>query len=226
MNIKTKKSRLILGAGFGVLFLIHILLIKTVDVARIGPQGTSVGFATINKAFNELTGLNMFWYYLTQVLGFLAIAIVVLFAVIGVLQLIKRRDIRKVDQCILSAGVLYAVMFVFYVIFEKVVINYRPVIMPDETAPEASFPSSHTMLFCVVIGSVMALLPQYIDDKHSGKIIRIVCAVLMALAVFGRLICGVHWLTDIVGGVLLSAALVMVFLAFMKPRKASVKASR
>lgn len=226
MNTNAKNIKLIAGAGSMVLFLIHILLLKNVDVAAVGPQGTSVGLSSLNKAFNEFTGLNMFWYYLTQVMGFVAIAIVILFAVIGVLQLIKRRDIRKVDQCIISAGILYAVMFIFYVIFEKIEINYRPVIMPGDTAPEASFPSSHTMLFCVVIGSVIALLPQYIDDKHNGKIIRAVCSVLMALAVVGRLLSGVHWLTDIVGGILLSLSLLMIFLAFMKPRKASVKADR
>jgi len=226
MNTNAKNIKIIAGAGSMVLFLIHILLLKNVDVAAVGPQGTSVGFSSLNKAFNEFTGLNMFWYYLTQVMGFVAIAIVILFAVIGVLQLIKRRDIRKVDQCIISAGILYAVMFIFYVIFEKIEINYRPVIMPGDTAPEASFPSSHTMLFCVVIGSVMALLPQYIDDKHNGKIIRALCSVLMALAVVGRLLSGVHWLTDIVGGILLSLSLLMIFLAFMKPRKASFKADR
>ena len=205
------------------LFIILILLIKNVDVAPVGPQFTAIGLSSANKAFNDLTGINMFWYYFTQVMGIVAILIVVMFAAIGVLQLIKRHDIRKVDQCIIAAGCLYAVMLAFYVLFEKVEINYRPVIMPGESLPEASFPSSHTMLACVVLGSVFLLLPQYIDDRHSGKIIKLVCAVLMALTVFGRLVCGVHWLTDIIGGVLLSGALLMIFAAFMKPRRGQSK---
>ena len=207
------------GILFLFVFIILILLVKNVDVAAIGPQNTSIGLSSINKSFNELTGTNMFWYYFTQIMGIVAILIVVMFAAIGVMQLIKRKDIRKVDQCIIAAGCLYAVMLAFYVLFEKVVINYRPIIMPDETAPEASFPSSHTMLACVVLGSVFLLLPQYIDDKHSGKIIKIVCAVLMALTVIGRLVCGVHWFTDIIGGVFLSGALLMIFAAFMNPRR-------
>ena len=219
MNMNAKNKKLIAGGVFAVLFVILILLLKNFDVAPVGPQFTAVGFSNLNKSFHELTGINMFWYYFTQVMGIVAIVIVVLFAVIGVLQLIKRKDIRKVDQCIIAAGCLYAVMFLFYVLFEKVVINCRPVIMPGESMPEASFPSSHTMLAFVVLGSVFLLLPQFIDDKHSGKIIKAVCAVLIALTVFGRLVCGVHWFTDIVGGVLLSGALLMFFAAFMKSRR-------
>ena len=223
MEISKKTLKVMAGVLALFMFIILILLVKTVDVAAIGPQGTSIGLSAMNKSFNDLTGTNMFWYYLTQVMGIVAILIVVLFAAVGVLQLIKRRDIRKVDQCIIAAGCLYAVMFFFYILFEKVIINYRPVVMPDETAPEASFPSSHTMLVCVVLGSVFALLPQYIDDRHSGKIIKGVCIALMALTVFGRLVCGVHWITDIIGGVLLSAALLAFFYAFMKPRREAVR---
>lgn len=223
MEISKKTLKIMAGTLSMFLFIILILLIKNVDVAPVGPQFTAIGLSSANKAFNDLTGINMFWYYFTQVMGIVAILIVVMFAAIGVLQLIKRRDIRKVDQCIIAAGCLYAVMLAFYVLFEKVEINYRPVIMPGESLPEASFPSSHTMLACVVLGSVFLLLPQYIDDRHSGKIIKLVCAVLMALTVFGRLVCGVHWLTDIIGGVLLSCALLMFFAAFMKPRREQKK---
>ena len=219
MNAKTIK--LIAGGAFSLLFALWILILKTVDVGIAGPVGYPLGLHRFNTDVHIAIGTNKYWDYFTQALGIVAILVVVMFAIIGVLQLIKRKDLRKVDQCIIVAGCLYAAMFAFYVFFEKVIINYRPVLKPGETFPEASFPSSHTMLACVVFGSLITLLPQYIDDKHSGKIIKVVCILLIAISVIGRILCGYHWITDIIGGVLLSAALLSFFYAFMKPRKRS-----
>jgi undecaprenyl-diphosphatase len=38
---------------------------------------------------------------------------------------------------------------------------------------------------------------------------------VILITVFGRLICGVHWFTDIVGGILISVSLVTAFAAFL-----------
>ena len=200
-----------LGATGMILFFIFIILVKVVDVAPIGPQETKVGFAALNGAFHALTGLNLLWYKVTKILGILAILIAVFFAGVGVFQLIKRKGIQRVDRSILSTGGLYVVMMLFYVFFEKVVINYRPVIMEGETAPEASFPSTHTLLACVVFGSTILLIGRYLGKTALAIGLQIAVGFLMLLTVIGRLICGVHWFTDIMGGILLSASLLAVY---------------
>ena len=214
-NKKNANKFLAGGAVFAVLFLIWIALIKLVDVSAIGPEGTEVGLAGINKAIHEALGVNMTLYKITDILGYVALLVAGLFALFGLVQLIKRKSLAKVDGAIYALAGLYVVTIGLYVIFEKVIINYRPVIMPDEVALEASFPSSHTMLACVIFGSAIVMIGKYIDNDMLCKLLIALATVLLILVVVGRLVSGVHWFTDIVGGVLISGALVFTFIGIV-----------
>jgi undecaprenyl-diphosphatase len=204
-----KKSAVTIAST--LMFIIWILVIKTVDVAKIGPQNTAVGLSHINKNIHELFGVNMVWYNITEVIGFVAIGVAAIFAIIGFVQLIKRKSLFKVDKEIIALGGLFVVVIGLYALFEKVIINYRPVIMEGSNEVEASFPSSHTMLICTVMGGTIIIIGKYIKDAKVAKILRIVCGVMILITVCGRLVSGVHWFTDIVGGVLISVALVGAF---------------
>ena len=213
--VKNANKFLAGGAVFAVLFLIWIAIIKLVDVSAIGPEGTEVGLAGINKAIHEALGVNMTLYKITDILGYVALLVAGLFALFGLVQLIKRKSLAKVDGAIYALAGLYVVTIGLYVIFEKVIINYRPVIMPDEVALEASFPSSHTMLACVIFGSAIVMIGKYIDNDMLCKLLIALATVLLILVVAGRLVSGVHWFTDIVGGVLISGALVFTFIGIV-----------
>ncbi len=190
-----------------------ILLIRFVDVAAIGPEGTEIGLSHINQSFHALTGVHLLWYEITDWLGVVAILAALLFAFVGLMQLIRRRGILKVDREILALGVLYVLVFGLYVLFEILIVNYRPIIMPGDHHPEASFPSSHTMLVCVILGSAVLVLPKYVKSATLRRILLGLSALLIAVTVIGRLISGVHWLTDILGGLLISGLLLAVFSA-------------
>ena len=211
-----KKKFITAAVSFG-LFLLLILLVKTVDVAVVGPEGAKIGLSKLNMAIHDLFGVHMAWYKVTNVLGYLAILIGLCFAAIGGLQLIYRRSILKVDKEILLLGGLYVITVLFYILFEKVVVNYRPILMPDGEGLEASFPSSHTMLSCVILGSGLELLKKYArKDKTIQTALTVIFAVMLALIVAGRLLSGVHWFTDILGGILLSVALLNAWEALLK----------
>lgn len=212
MNQKTKYG--LSGAAFA-LFLVLILLVKTVDVAAVGPVGTEIGLSHLNQAFHELTGVNLFWYELTQVCGILALLVAGLFALLGLWELIGRKKLLDVDGQLLALAVLYILVMALYVFFEIVIVNYRPILMPDAAAPEASFPSSHTMLICTVLGSGRMVWKDYIKKPALLRGLRIASGAVIVLTVFGRLICGVHWFTDILGGLLLSIALLGLFSAVL-----------
>ena len=210
MLMKQKRKLLIAGIS-GLLFTVLIVLIQFVDVQAVGPEGTRIGLSHLNRFVLETLGVHMLWYEITDWFGIAAVVTAFLFAVTGLMQWMKRRNIWKVDKEILALGVLYLIVIGLYVLFELAVVNYRPIIMPDATEPEASFPSSHTMLICVVMASTIMVLDQYIKNKRLALIVRVACVIIMVITVVGRLVCGVHWLTDIIGGILISIALLTAF---------------
>lgn len=223
MQSRKPPARAKLAAG-GVLALIALIFtaaVRIVDVAPVGPAETSVGFSHINLAVHEALGVHMAWYTVTQILGMGAICVALLFVLFGFIQLIRRRSLWKVDGELIALGFLYAAVFALYVLFEIVVINYRPVIMPGETLPEASFPSSHTMLACVILGSTIFMLKQYIQNERLRIVLQILCGVVLAVIVCGRLYSGVHWFTDIQGGLLYGIALLLLFKGALEKIKPS-----
>ena len=208
---KNEKKSLLIGSIFIAMFAVWTVLILTVDVQPLGQNGTGIGFATFNCWFHHFTGVNMVIYTITDWMGLVPVAICLSFAGIGLVQLIKRRSIFRVDADIMILGVYFVIVFLAYAIFEMIPINYRPILI--EGKMEASYPSSTTLL----VLSVMPALNEQIQRRLSGitakRIIKIVEIAFSAFMVIGRLVSGVHWFTDIVGGVLLSAGVFMLYKA-------------
>ena len=206
---KRKKSGVLVALCLWLAFALWTALVCVVNVQAIGPQNSKVGFATLNAFFQNLTGMNTWLYNLTDWLGFVPIAVAVGFFVLGIAQWIARKDIRKVDFDILALGVFYIVVGLTYALFEFVVINYRPVLI--EGILEASYPSSTTMLVSSVMPTAMLQLRKRIANKKLQTVVLSVTAVFTVFMVVGRLIAGVHWLSDIVGGLLFSGGAVLLY---------------
>ena len=213
------KKKLALSALCFVLFLGLILLVSGVDVAAIGPCETTIGLSGINGAVRDAVGSRDALYKITKYLGYLTILAAAGFMLLGAAQFLRRRSLKKVDPALWKLAGLYAALAVIYVFFEKCVINYRPVLTAGETAPEASFPSSHTMLFCVILGSAAIMAGRYIRNPQTRRLAQIACVILAAVGVIFRLASGVHWFTDILGGLLISAALLLAFSASLEKNR-------
>ena len=175
----------------------------------IGPKGSKVGFGTVNKYFKNLFTYNKTIYKVTEILGLIALLIVGIYALVGLVQLIKRKSLFKVDKRIYILGAFYVLVGLIYVFFEKVVINYRPVILDGKL--EASFPSSHTILAICVCVSAIVMNKFYIKDESKLKLVNVFITILMILIVIGRFISGVHWFSDIVGGIIISSTLLSYY---------------
>ena len=206
---KKNKKRLVLGAGLVVVFVLWTVLVCFVDVRTIGPEGSSVGFATLNGFVHELTGVNWLLYTVTDWLGLVPIAVALGFAILGLVQLIKRKSLWKVDHSILALGVFYIVVMAAYVFFEMVVINYRPTLIDGYL--EASYPSSTTMLVMCVMPTAAMQLNARIKNTVFRRCAIIAIVAFTAFMVIGRLISGVHWITDIIGGAMFSIGIVTTY---------------
>ena len=198
-------SGLVLLAGF----IVWTILIRHIDVQRAGPGGTEIGFASFNVWFHRMTGVHMLIYTITDWLGLVPIFICMGFGLLGLVQWIKRRSLLRVDPDILLLGVYYLVVIFGYLLFEMVPINYRPILI--EGYLEASYPSSTTLLVLSVMPTLKFQADRRVMSAVLRKSITIFVIVFSAFMVIGRLISGVHWATDIIGSVLLSSGLFMIY---------------
>ena len=194
-------------------FVLWTVAICFVDVRAIGPQGSFVGFASINGFVHNLTGVHWGLYTITDWLGLVPLFVCMGFGILGLVQWIKRKSICKVDHDILILGGFYIITIAAYLLFESVVINYRPELINGYL--EASYPSSTTLLVMCVMPTAVMQFNSRIKNKVLRNIIAVTIIAFITFMVIGRLISGVHWLTDIVGGTLLSAGLVMLYRAII-----------
>jgi len=206
---KDGRKLLIAGLIMMAAFVIWTMLIQTVDVRPAGQNGTDIGFAAMNLAFHRMTGVHMSIYTITDWLGLVPIAVCMVFGVMGLIQLVKRKNLFKVDGDILLLGVYYILVIAGYLIFEMIPLNYRPVLI--EGRMEASYPSSTTLL----VVSVMPTLAFEVRRRMKNTALRcalyVFTVVFTAFMVIGRTVSGVHWLTDIIGALLLSAGLYLIY---------------
>lgn len=213
---KEKKNFIISGILI-IIAIVYTILVKTVDVKPIGPENSSVGFATINGAVGSAIGFNDTLYELTDYLGYISLAIAAVYALVGFMQLIKRKSLLKVDKEILMLAGFYAVVIGLYILFEIFIINYRPVVFDEGL--EASYPSSHTVLAVCICGSAVLLNKKIFNKVKGIKVVNIACIAILVLTVVGRLLSGVHWFSDILGGIIISAALLMTFYSLLNLNK-------
>ena len=213
MKIPNKRT-FFTALGLLATFLLWTAAISGIGVQAIGPQGSTVGFAALNRFFHNLTGVRLSLYVITDWLGLVPIGFAFGFATLGLVQWIKRKNLAKVDRSIRILGGFYLVVMAVYVLFELVVVNYRPVLI--EGFLEVSYPSSTTLLVLTVMPTAMMQLNSRIKTPAFRRGIAAAIIAFIAFMVIGRLISGVHWLTDIIGGALLSAGLVMMYRSLTK----------
>jgi len=201
-----KKRNFFISTILILLAVVFTILVKVVDVKQVGVNETSIGFVTLNQFVFKTTGVNMIWYHITDWLGLMPIFMAMVYSLLGLVQLIKRKSLFKVDKEIIILGLFYVVVISIYIFFEKVIVNYRPILMNGFL--EASYPSSHTLMTICLCGSSIIVNKKMFNNKIT-KLMNMLSLIIIFITVIGRLISGVHWFTDIVGGIFISIALLM-----------------
>ena len=215
--MKRDKRNILISAILILASIVFTILVKVVDVQSVGVKGSNIGFATVNMLVFNTLGVNMLWYHITDWLGLIPVFIAIGYTILGVIQLVKIKSLFKVYKEIIILGIFYIVVIAIYVLFEKVIINYRPILMNGYL--EASYPSSHTLMTICLCGSSIMINKKLFNNKFS-KYINIISVIVILVTVIGRLISGVHWFTDIIGGIIISISLLMILhLTIEKIRK-------
>ena len=208
-----KKKLLILGASLCFSFVLWTCLVRAIDVGSIGPNGSSVGFSRLNGFVHNAIGTNMTLYVITDWLGLVPIFTALGFAALGLWQWTFRKKLSLVDKSIIALGIFYIAVVAVYIFFELVPINYRPVLIDGNL--EVSYPSSTTMLVMCVMPTALMQLRARIKNSTLRVCVSVIIIAFIAFTVIGRLLSGVHWLTDILGGVIFSAGAVTVYFAVL-----------
>ena len=209
-----RKKSLIQFVAVTLIAVVFTVLVKIVDVGFVSSTGSLVGFSSVNIPFSLKFGFNPIFYKVSEVLGYLIFLVIAVFAFIGCYQLIKRKSLMKVDKDLYALAITYVFTFALYIFFDKVlVINLRPIIMAGESIAEPSFPSSHTLLAVSVLGTAISECGK-IRKKSFRVSLVIVLAILMGATVLSRLFSGVHWVTDIVAGILWGEVMMTLYQLF------------
>ena len=208
-----RKSSLKIGILLLILFAVWTVLVQNVDVQNAGQTGTEVGLATLNIWFHDLTGVHMMLYTITDWLGLVPVIICLAFGVMGFVQMIQRKSPLKVDADLILLGVYYIVVIAGYLIFEELPVNYRPVWI--EGRLEASYPSSTTLLVLSVMPTLTFQARRRLKNVRLNRAIRIGSSGFSLFMVVGRVLSGVHWITDIIGAILLSSGLFCIYRAIV-----------
>lgn len=224
-NRTASRASLIAGGVFLALFAALTVSLVFVDRQPIAGDGSLVGLATFNLNARAILGQSDLMEKVSNLLLVIPAASALAFAVIGVRQLVQSRSRAGVDRNLWWLLALYGAMLVLYVLFNCISPNNRPIL--EDGMCEPSFPSSHTLLAVTMCGSAMVQAVRRLRAGGWRTVVLVVLAIGMVGIVAARAMAGVHWATDILGGILLGAALVAFYHAIaFEADTSSAKAAR
>ena len=215
-----KKTNYLLSFILLVIAIVFTILVAKVDVKTVevkpidgvtqnGVLTTDIGFSSLNQSVADKISFNNTFYKISKYAGYLALVFVAFYGFTGLIELMQKKSLKGVNKALYMLAAFYVCVAIVYVLFEVVVINNRPVDMGEGL--EASFPSSHTMLALCVCGSSLIASKYIIKKDNFRKCLNLISWVVMLLVVCTRTLSGVHWITDIFGGILISVFMLNVF---------------
>lgn len=196
---------IILGITLIIMFGVFTLLVMKYDIKNIGVNNTTIGFATLNSWFNKTTGTHLMFYSITDWLELLPLLVCVCFGLIGLKQLLSRKKIFLVDHDILLLGIYYIIVILLYLLFDKMCINYRPILIEGKL--EASYPSSTILLVLCVMLTLTFQINRRVKNDKTKIYLETLNNIYIIFMLFGRIVSGVHWITDIIGSIILALGL-------------------
>ena len=219
----TDEGRRFLMKNTFLWFIVLIFALKIVDVVEVGPDSAQIGLSRVNIWFRNLwhydkeLGYSPFWYAFTKVLGWVSLAVCAFWAGLFVRDMILSGGFDGVgtDKNLAASFFLYVLAAIVFGIFNLLVVNYSPVLVPGKTKPSPSFPSFYVLLSVIAWGSTAFHIADIFDEKKTLRfILTALCIAFILAGTFSCALCGLNWLTDIIGAILLGITLLFIYSFF------------
>jgi len=186
----------VLGLSFLFIFILTIILLNF-DKAVIATNGYEVGMSHVNNLVKYeykswADKISDVLFYLTFIVPLLAVAL-------GIYQLVKEKSLKKVDLVIIIFGVFLILAIIVWLLFDHAIkINIRPT-----HEIKGSFPSTHVFLTTFFVLTCHGYLCYKYDNKLIKYLSLIIAIVIIIIMTIFRVIAGVHYITDVFGGVVI-----------------------
>ncbi|MBR0242858.1 phosphatase PAP2 family protein [Candidatus Saccharibacteria bacterium] len=157
----------------------------------------------------------MQWEKITDIILIAALALLGVFAILGLTEWIRRKSLKKVDRELLAMLPSLVLMAATYFIFDELLIlNTRP-----NGSGEPSFPSSHTMATTTIFLMAIIALPKYVKNQPLRIVLDVVMLILIALVSVGRVAANMHWASDVIAALIFSVIFAALYLLILKLKK-------
>jgi len=200
-NIKDKKILI-----FSVCIFLFVILTYTVFNKKINILDTTVESFILGIRNNSFTNIMVIITNISSAYALLVISIILL-------VVIKKKHI--------PISIFINLLSVFLVSQLAKVIIQRPrpngINLVDATG--YSYPSGHSMVSMAYFGFVTYLIYKNINNKLLKTFLIILSFIIIVLIGFSRVYLGVHYISDVIGGFLLSISYLMLFIIFINFNK-------
>lgn len=154
----------------------------------------------------------MNWDLITNIILASSLAVLAIFAILGLYQWITRKSLKKVDKNLLAFLVPLVLIVIVYIVFDKLwVLNTRP-----DGSGEPSFPSTHTMLTATIFAITAINLKTYIKNKPLRIFLCVIMATLTILIAIGRVLANKHWTSDVIAGLIFAALFTAIYYLILR----------
>ena len=103
------------------------------------------------------------------------------------------------------------IAYIFSVLFKNVFRRERPLEMLVDKPFNFSFPSGHTICSIVFYGFLIYVVSKLVKNVNIRRLINFFLVIIIVLVPFSRVYLGVHFLTDVLAGVILGIVCLLSF---------------
>ncbi len=108
------------------------------------------------------------------------------------------------------------IAYIFSVLFKNVFRRERPLEMLVDKPFDFSFPSGHTICSIVFYGFLIYVVSKLVKNVNIRRLINFFLVIIIVLVPFSRVYLGVHFLTDVLAGVILGIVCLLSFVNYVK----------